>query len=217
MRLRNVKGAKELIQSHPQQILDNQENTLINLESLFPTTQPIHLEIGMGKGQFIYELARLHPNINYIGMERFDSVIVRALEKVLDQPLSNLYLIRADAQDILELLPQHSIAQMYLNFSDPWPKDRHAKRRLTSPNFLRIYHKLLSKNGEIHFKTDNPILFEYSFQTMMNYPMDVILVDKDLHSHKNCDNIMTEFEAKFVEEGKPIHKIIARFKEEHDG
>jgi len=217
MRLRNVKGAREMIEAHPELIIDDQNHKCLSIEKMFTQPQPLHIEIGMGKGQFIYELALREKNVNFIGIERFDSVIIRALEKVLENPLENLYLLRADAQHLVELFPKHSVSRIYLNFSDPWPKDRHHKRRLTSPEFLKRYETLLKPGGEIHFKTDNPILFEYSVETIQKYNMDVILIDKDIHSHKSYDNIMTEFEAKFVEEGKPIHKIIARFKEEHNG
>lgn len=217
MRLRNVKGARELIETNPKLIIDNQTNEPLDVSKMFPVKQPIHLEIGMGKGQFIYELAEKTPTKNFIGIERFDSVIVRALEKVLALPLPNLYLLRSDAEQITTLFPQKSIERIYLNFSDPWPKDRHAKRRLTSPTFLKRYQTILASQGEIHVKTDNPILFEYSVDAMRTFGMELILVDNDLHAHDNYDNIMTEFEAKFVEEGKPIHKIVARFKEEHNG
>jgi len=217
MRLRNVKGARQMIEAHPQYIIDDQENTMLQLDKLFASTKPIHIEIGMGKGQFIYDLAASQKDVNFIGIERFDSVIIRALEKVIEAPLENLYLLRADAMHVLQLIPPQSVERIYLNFSDPWPKDRHHKRRLTSLQFLDRYKVLLQPLGEIHFKTDNPVLFSYSVQTITEHNMDILFKDNDIHSHENCDNIMTEFEAKFVAEGKPIHKIIARFKEEQHG
>ena len=142
MRLRKVHGAKDLIAKHREYIIDNLDNEFIDLKSLFKNDNPIQLEIGMGKGQFIYTLAENNKDINYIGVERFDSVIVRALEKVIDNPLPNLMLIRTDATDLSVIFDHHLIDRIYLNFSDPWPKDRHAKRRLTNKRFLSMYEKL---------------------------------------------------------------------------
>lgn len=211
MRLRYVKGAKELIASKPELIIDNINNDFIDLNKLFSNNLPIHIEIGMGKGKFIYTKALLNPHINFIGIERFDSVIVRALEKVIEEPLSNLFLIRTDASDLRKIFSNKSIERIYLNFSDPWPKDRHAKRRLTHKNFLNIYKDLLKVDSELHFKTDNKELFNFSVEELKNYPMNLTYIELDLHNSNYKDNIMTEFEEKFSKLGNKIFKLIAKF------
>ncbi len=211
MRLRYVKGAKELIASKPDLIIDNIDNDFIDLDKLFPNDFPIHIEIGMGKGLFIYTLAKLNPNINFIGIERFDSVIVRALEKVIQDPLSNLFLLRTDASDLRKIFSNKSIDRIYLNFSDPWPKDRHAKRRLTHKNFLDIYKDLVKDDSELHFKTDNKDLFQFSVEELTNYPMNITFMELDLHNSNFKGNIMTEFEDKFSKLGNKICKLTAKF------
>lgn len=211
MRLRHVKGAKDLIASNPELISDNIDNEFIDLKKLFNNDLPIHIEIGMGKGKFVYTLAKLNPNINFIGIERFDSVIVRALEKVIEEPLSNLFLIRTDASDLRKIFSNKSIERIYLNFSDPWPKDRHAKRRLTHKNFLDIYKDLLKKDSELHFKTDNLDLFQFSVEELKRYPMNITLLEYDLHKSDYVGNIMTEFEEKFSKQGNKICKLTAMF------
>ena len=216
MRLRYVKNARELIENNSEYIIDNQENKKLDLEKMFKNKQPLHLEIGMGKGQFVYTLAKQNPTINYIGIEKFDSAIVKALEKLLEEPLDNLYLLRADAIDLKSLFDENSVSRVYLNFSDPWPKDRHAKRRLTSKRFLGLYEDLLVKKGEVHFKTDNRVFFDYSVESIKGYPMNVSYLSYDLHS-ENIENIMTEFEEKFSNKGFKINKIICSFKEENNG
>lgn len=215
MRLRKVKGAKDLIHAHSKYIIDFQGTEVINIDTLFSKKQPVHLEIGMGKGQFIYTLARKYPNINFIGVERFDSVIVRALQKIIDEPLPNLFLIRTDATNLTTIFEENSFDRIYLNFSDPWPKDRHAKRRLTHRNFLRIYHVLLKQHQELHFKTDNRLLFEFSMMEIMAYPMNIKFITTDLHNSDVKNNVMTEFEERFSQMGQNIHKVIATFKEEN--
>jgi len=211
MRLRYVKGAKELIASKPELILDNINNDFIDLGKLFSNDFPIHIEIGMGKGKFVYTKALLNPKINYIGIERFDSVIVRALEKVIEEPLSNLMLLRTDASDLREIFSNKSIERIYLNFSDPWPKDRHAKRRLTHKNFLNIYKDLLKEDCEVHFKTDNKDLFQFSYEELTNYPMNITYMELDLHNSDFKGNVMTEFEEKFSRLGNKIYKLTAKF------
>lgn len=213
MRLRYVKNARELIENNPNLILDNTDNKKLDLDMMFEKRQPLHLEIGMGKGQFVYTLAKQNPNINYIGIEKFDSAIVKALQKVIEEPLSNLFLLRADAIDLKELLDEKSVERVYLNFSDPWPKERHAKRRLTYKRFLKLYQDLLVKKGEVHFKTDNRVFFDYSVESIQEYPMDIKYLTYNLHS-EDIENVMTEFEEKFSKQGFKINKIICTFKEE---
>ena len=217
MRLKHVKGARELIEKHTEFIIDNTDNDPIDIESLFKTKQPIHIEIGMGKGRFIYTLAKENPSINFIGIEKYDSAIVKGLYKLLEAPLPNLYLLRTDAIDLTILFKPNTIDRVYLTFSDPWPKVRHEKRRLTHHNFLKKYQLLLKSNGELHFKTDNTDLFEYSVESIESYPLDVLYITRDLHQDKNEYNIMTEFEEKFSKKGIKIKKIIAKFKEDNNG
>lgn len=216
MRLRYVKNARELIENNPKYIIDNVDNKKLDLNKMFSKQQPLHIEIGMGKGKFIYTLAQQNPEINFIGIEKFDSAIVKALQKIIDEPLDNLFLLRADAVDLKELLDTSSIERVYLNFSDPWPKDRHAKRRLTYQKFLKLYQDLLVQNGEVHFKTDNRGFFDYSVDSIREYPMDIKFLTYDLHN-EDVENIMTEFEEKFSKQGFKINKVIATFKEEQNG
>ncbi|MBN2605418.1 MAG: tRNA (guanosine(46)-N7)-methyltransferase TrmB [Bacilli bacterium] len=216
MRLRHVPIAKELIGSNSDLIIDHQQDGVYNFLEIFHNDNPIHIEIGMGKGQFIYTMAKQNPHINYVGVERFDSVIVRALEKVIAEPLQNLILLRADANDLQVIFEPKSISKIYLNFSDPWPKDRHAKRRLTHHKFLKQYQTILTNDAVIEFKTDNILLFEYSLEELSNYPMDIIFLTRDLHKEQ-IDNVMTEFEEKFSKLGNKIYKLVAKFKEEQNG
>lgn len=217
MRLRYVEGAKELILAHPELIINNTENNKIDLVGLFKNDFPIHVEIGMGKGKFIYTLAKNNPDVNFIGIERFDSVIVRALYKVIENPLDNLKLVRMDAVDLSDIFAENSLSRIYLNFSDPWPKVRHAKRRLTHQNFLKVYEKLLIKKAELHFKTDNSDLFNFSVEELRNYPMRITYLTADLHHSDFVGNVTTEFEDKFVKQGNIIYKLTATFKEKNNG
>lgn len=217
MRLKHVKGARELIEKHTEYIIDNKDNEPIDIESLFPVKQPIHIEVGMGKGRFVYTMAKENPNVNYIGIEKFDSAIVKGLFKQLEEPLPNLYLLRTDAIDLTILFKPNTIERVYLNFSDPWPKARHEKRRLTHHNFLKKYEILIKSGGEVHFKTDNSDLFEYSVESINTYPLEVLYLNRDLHSDVNEYNIMTEFEERFSKQGIKIKKIIAKFKEDNNG
>lgn len=213
LRLRYIHGARELIESHPHLVIDKQDNEKLFYEDMFEKQQPVHIEIGIGKGHFIHTLAKRFPDVNFIGIEKFDSVIVRALEKAIDEPLPNLKLIRVDAEAIPIILKDHTVDRVYLNFPDPWPKERHAKRRLTNRRFLKIYEDLLTETGEIHMKTDNEVLFDYSLEEIMFYGMELTTITRDLHnSDVNC-NIMTEFEEKYSQRGNKIFKLTAIYKE----
>ena len=160
MRLRNVKGSKTIIENSKYIILNPFENKG-NWNKIFNNDNEIHIEIGMGKGKFISEIAIKNPDVNFIGIEKFDSVIVRAVQKLEEKEIPNLKLIRMDAKE-LDKVFNHEISRIYLNFSDPWPKSKHEKRRLTSPQFLRIYDKVFKDKNEIFLKTDNKKLFAYS-------------------------------------------------------
>jgi tRNA (guanine-N7-)-methyltransferase len=216
MRLKHVPGSRELIQSNQKLILDNQENHRIDLQSLFHNENPVHIEIGMGKGKFIYGMAKNNKDINYIGIEKYDSAIVYGLYKVLEEPLENLYLIRTDATDLTTLFSDDTIERIYLNFSDPWPKERHSKRRLTHKDFLKLYEKVMKKDSEIHFKTDNLDLFNFSLDSLDEYGMNITYMTNNLHE-ENVFNIMTEFEEKFSKKGIKINKLITNFKERDNG
>ena len=204
MRRRNVRRAHERILKYDNLILQPKEK--LNIEEMFETKQPIYLEIGMGKGNFIIEHAKRNPNINYIGFEKYESVILQALVKLEEYELPNLKLVCADATNLLELFDKNSIDKIFLNFSDPWPKARHEKRRLTSPSFLRSYEEVLKKPVMIEFKTDNRSLFEYSLITFNKEGYYFNELSLDLHKDKE-DIITTEYEDKFSSMGNPIYYI----------
>ena len=207
MRLKHVKGAEEIIKKGIYYI-DNPKDLKGNWSEVFNNNNPIYIEIGMGKGDFIIENACLYPDINFIGIEKFDSVIVRAIQKSNELELNNLKLIRMDAIEIDEVFCKE-IDKIYLNFSDPWPKERHAKRRLTSPIFLAKYDTIFKDIPNITMKTDNNGLFEYSLESLVNYGYEMIYVTRDLYSEDISDNIATEYEKKFVSKGININRLCA--------
>nr|WP_106780509.1 tRNA (guanosine(46)-N7)-methyltransferase TrmB [Lysinibacillus timonensis] len=212
MRLRNKPWALEFINAHPEIIIPNPENYKGKWTEVFGNDNPLHIEVGMGKGQFITGMALANPDMNYIGIELYDSVIVSALENVLEaNSPSNLRLLKVNGADLEKFFVKNDIHRVYLNFSDPWPKTRHEKRRLTHEGFLKLYESLLIDNGEIHFKTDNRGLFEYSLVSMSQYGMRLNYVSLDLHANMPEDNIMTEYEEKFSKKGQPIYRVEAQF------
>ncbi len=213
MRLRKIKGAMEFLESHPDYVILEPEKLKGKWNTVFKKKQPIHIEIGSGKGQFIYDMALKYPEVNFIAIEKFDSVLIRALEKFIDSGIDNVKLMLFDALTIDEVFDKE-VDRIYLNFSDPWPKARHAKRRLTSPRFLTNYEKILS--GKIIFKTDNRDFFDYSLETLEEYGMILEDVTFDLHS-LDVENVMTEFEKKFSSQGYKINRVVARFRGEDDG
>lgn len=210
MRLRNVKGAEEFIASSIY-VIQNPEEQKGKWNTFFQNENPIHIEIGMGKGKFIHTLAAQNPNINYIGIEMYSSVLYRAIEKRQEEDLPNLYFIRMDAKNLCDVFDENEIERIYLNFSDPWPKERHAKRRLTSPRFLDRYNNILHKDGCICFKTDNRALFDYSVETIeTTTPWKLKDITYDLHTSPYAEgNVMTEYEEKFSSKGMPIHRLVA--------
>ena len=210
MRLRNIKGADEIVSNSPL-CIQNPVELKGNWNNYFGNNNPIHIEIGMGKGRFLMELAKLHPEINYIGIERYTSVLLRAIQKMEEHPLSNVRFLCVDAATLPEIFAEEEIDRIYLNFSDPWPKDRHARRRLTSSEFLRRYDLFLAKNGHLEFKTDNRGLFDFSVEEIENSPIwNLDAKTYDLHNDEmmNVGNIMTEYEEKFSSKGNPIYKLI---------
>lgn len=206
MRRRNVKNAH-------QRLLDNAHIFIIEpslnkgkWNQVFNNNNPIHIEIGMGKGDFLIELAKKNPNINYIGIEKYESVIIQAVDKAKNLNLNNLYLICQDASNLQDIFENSEIDKIYLNFSDPWPKTRHEKRRLTSSNFLNVYQVICKKPVIIEFKTDNQGLFEYSLISFNKNNYDFIDLSLDLHA-KQEDVVMTEYEKKFHAMGHPIYYV----------
>lgn len=206
MRLKNIKGANEVIIKGTYYI-DEPQKYKNNWHEYFKNNNPIHIEIGMGKGDFIIENAKRYPNINFIGIEKYDSVIVRAIQKSNELELNNLAIIRMDANKIEEIFSKE-IDTIYLNFSDPWPKERHSKRRLTSPIFLNLYENIFKDSKKIIMKTDNLDLFNYSLETLVSFGYEIIYKDNNLNCLKE-DNIMTEYENKFYSKGIKINKLIA--------
>ena len=210
MRLRNIKGAKETIASS-EIVVQKPKELKGRWHERFRNENPIRIEVGMGKGQFIMELARQNLQINYVGIEMYQSVLLRALQKAEKvESLPNLLFICMDARELPEVFGASEVERIYLNFSDPWPKDRHAKRRLTSHEFLDRYDEILSENGQIEFKTDNQKLFEFSLEEASNLLWQLKEHTFDLHHDErmNQGNIMTEYEEKFSSLGNPIHKMI---------
>ena len=205
MRLKHVKGAHERIEAS-NYIIHNPEKERGNYQNLFHNTNPIYIEIGTGKGNFIVEKAKRNPDINFIGIEKFDSVMVKVVEKIEQEKLSNLLLIRMDATEI-EKIFDHEIDLLYLNFSDPWPKKRHAHRRLTSPIFLKRYEAIFKGPMKLEMKTDNRYLFEYSLISFNEFGFKFDDISLNLHQDDIEDNIETEYEKKFSSMGFPIYKI----------
>lgn len=202
-----MKGASEILENSSI-IIKDYLSYKGNFKSLFNNNNPIHLEIGMGKGDFIINMALKYPNINFIGIEKFDSVIVRAIEKV-NEDIPNLKLIRMDAKDIEEVFYKE-IDILYLNFSDPWPKKRHENRRLTSINFLKKYDNIFKNSKSIIMKTDNRKLFEFSLMEFSKYNYKIEDISLDLYDDDVNNNVPTEYEKKFHSLGFPIYKVVVK-------
>ena len=209
MRLRNVKGSKETIAASPL-VIQNITEKKGHWNEIFEKEQPHYIEIGMGKGQFILEMARRNPDKDFIGIEKYSSVLVRALEKCEEFSGNNLRFIRMDAETITDVFDTHEISGIYLNFSDPWPKDRHAKRRLTYRDYWNRYNEILKPEGKVIFKTDNRPLFDFSLEEAAAAEWTLESVSYDLHHSPEAEgNVMTEYEAKCSSLGHPIHRLVA--------
>ena len=216
MRLRNIPGAKEAVETSAWCIDLQKALTLPgNWKAVFGNDHPIHVEVGMGKGRFLMDMARLHPEINYLGIERYDSVLLRALEKrekLLSegQEMQNLLFLCLDARLLPELFAPGEVERIYLNFSDPWPKARHRSRRLPSREFLERYEKILSRQGRVEFKTDNQDLFSFALFEAKESGWPLLYETRDLHAEKEMpyENVCTEYEEKFVSLHKPICKMV---------
>ena len=209
MRLRNVPGAREVMIEN-QYVFTEPEGMKGTWKEVFSNDNPIRIEIGMGKGKFISTLAQLNPDINYVGIEKYSSVLLRAVEKQDELQLPNLRFIRMDAEAITEVFGEGEVDRIYLNFSDPWPKDRHAKRRLTSRQFFARYNTILKKDGLVEFKTDNKPLFDFSVEEVKEAGWNLKEVTYDLHNDKrlNEGNVMTEYEERFSQAGNPFANLL---------
>lgn len=209
MRLRNVKGSREALAASDFTINEPEEYKG-KWNEAFGNNNPVRLEIGTGKGRFITNLAMQNPDINFVGIEKYSSVLIRAIEKQRELELNNLIFIRMEAEYIENVFGEGEVDRIYLNFSDPWPKDRHAKRRLTSRQFFARYNTILKKDGIVEFKTDNRTLFDFSVEEVKEAGWNLDAVTYDLHnSEMNEGNIMTEYEIRFSEGGTPINKLVA--------
>ncbi|MGF0111322.1 tRNA (guanosine(46)-N7)-methyltransferase TrmB [Streptococcus sp. SGI.013] len=211
MRMRKRKGAEDLLANHPQYVITNPEEAKGHWHEVFGNDHPIHIEVGSGKGRFITGMAAQNPHINYIGIDIQLSVLSYALDKVLEADLPNVKLLLVDGSSLTNYFADGEVDLMYLNFSDPWPKKRHEKRRLTYKSFLDTYKQILPENGEIHFKTDNRGLFEYSLASFSQYGMLLKQVWLDLHASDYEGNVMTEYEEKFSNKGQVIYRVEAQF------
>ena len=211
MRLRNIPGSREAI-AESQYVIHEEETRAGSWHEIFENDHPIYIEIGMGKGQFLMELARRNPDINYVGIEKYSSVLIRALEKMEEEetPLPNICFFRMDAEDIVKVFAKNEVDRIYLNFSDPWPKDRHAKRRLTSKEFMARYDQILVPDGQVEFKTDNRALFDFALEEVEAAGWTLKEKTFDLHADArlNEGNVMTEYEERFSAQGNPICKYI---------
>lgn len=212
MRLRYKPWAQEYIKSNPTVALQNPEEHQGQwVKTVFKNNHPLNIEIGTGKGDFIVALAKKYPEQNFLAIERYPSVMVLALKKIVAENLPNLKIIAFDATMLLDIFAPREVNKIYLNFSDPWPKARHEKRRLTNKKFLELYQLILQTNGEIHFKTDNDQLFVYSLESFQTNHWEVIDYTTNLyHSKYLKNNIPTEYERRFVQLGKNINYLYAR-------
>ncbi|MEB7384972.1 tRNA (guanosine(46)-N7)-methyltransferase TrmB [Staphylococcus xylosus] len=210
MRMRYKPWAEDYLKKEPN-IVDIDGSHARQISDWFDNDQPIYIEIGSGMGQFITTLAAQNPDINFISMEREKSVMVKVLDKVLDQGLTNIKLICNDAIELNEYFKDEEISRIYLNFSDPWPKKRHTKRRLTYHTYLTLYKQVLKKDGELHFKTDNRGLFAYSLESMSQFGMYFTKINLNLHQEDVETNIETEYERKFSDKGSRIYRMEAKF------
>lgn len=211
MRLRNISGSREVIADSPYVVQEAYQTQCPGRwKEIFGNPNPIHIEIGMGKGKFIHTMAKEHPDINYVGIEKYSSVLLRAIQKMEEEELPNLKFLRMDAEDITKVFGRHEVDRIYLNFSDPWPKDRHAKRRLPSREFLARYDVVLRQGGSLEFKTDNRELFDFAVEELEPAGWFAETITYNLHSEEELmvGNVMTEYEEKFSSMGNPIYKYI---------
>ena len=211
MRLKNIPGARERI-AESKFVIQEPKSMKGSWRTFFENHNEIHIEVGMGKGRFMMEMAEKNPEINYLGIEMYSSVLLRAVQKMEEKELHNLRFILMDAREIEEVFDHEEVDRIYLNFSDPWPKDRHAKRRLPSRQFLQRFEQVLKKDGVIEFKTDNRDLFDFAVEETEPAGWEILEISYDLHQDEKMmkDNVMTEYEERFSSLGNPIYKYIIR-------
>lgn len=209
MRLRNITGADTYIENS-EFVVQDPASKKGCWDTVFEKKAPIHIEVGMGKGQFLMQMAALNPDINYVGIEMYSSVLLRAVQKMEENPIGNLRFIRMDAREIEDVFAPGEVSRIYLNFSDPWPKDRHAKRRLPSRQFLARFDRILKADGNLEFKTDNKDLFAFAEEEVEPAGWHIDAITYDLHHDTimNQGNVLTEYEEKFSSKGNPIYKYI---------
>jgi tRNA (guanine-N7-)-methyltransferase len=212
MRLRNKPWAGEYIESHPAIVEQDPEKWKGRWYERFGNEAPLHIEVGTGKGRFLTEMAKMYPHINYIGVEKYESVLITAVQRAVEENIPNVVFLQKDVSDLTDYFSPKELDRVYINFTDPWPKKKHAKRRLTHEYFLTKYRALLNDRGAIHFKTDNQGLFEYSIESMSKYGLAIENVSLDLHNSDIEGNVMTEYEEKFSNKGMRIFRLEARFK-----
>ncbi|KIL46382.1 tRNA (guanosine(46)-N7)-methyltransferase TrmB [Jeotgalibacillus campisalis] len=211
MRMRNKPWAAERLADYPQYAVPAPEEVKGNWAQKFGNENPLHIEVGTGKGRFVTEMARANPDVNYIGVELSESIIVTALDRVIEAELPNVKLLNSNAEDLAAIFEKGEVQRVYLNFSDPWPKNRHEKRRLTNKKFIDLYKTVLPDKGEIHFKTDNQGLFEFSLQSFWEYGLKLTFLSLDLHNSDFEGNIMTEYEEKFSKKGQRIYRCEVQY------
>ncbi len=200
-----------MLAAYPQYVILTPEDCKGKWANIFGNGNPIHIEVGSGKGRFVTGMAAQNPEINYIGIDIQMTVLSYALDRVVEAGLPNIKLLQVDGSSLTNYFAPAEIDRLYLNFSDPWPKKRHEKRRLTYKSFLDTYKEILPEKGEIHFKTDNRGLFEYSLVSFSQYGMTLNGVWLDLHASDMEDNVMTEYEEKFSKKGQVIYRVEAAF------
>lgn len=209
MRLRNKPWASKMIVDNPQIVEPDPKSRRGNWKEVFGNDNPIHVEVGTGKGKFVTRTAEAHPEWNVIGIEKYDSVIITGVERLQEKPQENVKLIKQDVQELTEFFAPNEINRLYINFTDPWPKNRHEKRRLTYESFLKMYDEILNDNGEIHMKTDNQGLFEYSLESFSRFGFKLKNISLDLHRSGIQGNIMTEYEERYNQRGIKIYRVEA--------
>ena len=211
MRLRNIPGAKEEMLVNPYVIQSPESRKGVWKQEVFGSGRPLYVEIGCGKGRFLCEMAEKYREISFLGIEKFSSVLLRALQKRAAMDTDNLYFLRFDAEGLTDIFGPGEVDRIYLNFSDPWPKDRHWKRRLTSTEYLKRYDTVLAPSGTIEFKTDNEGLFDFSVESAKEGGWEILMMTRDLYRSEFAEgNVLTEYEDKFATLGKPIYKMIIR-------
>ncbi len=209
MRLRYVKGGLERLAEN-EKVVTKPDEYKGKWSKLFDNDRSIHVEFGSGRGGFITGMAKKNPDVNYLAFERNSKVIIRGINKLLENPGSNFYLVHSDIRKIEDIFLENEIDRVYLNFSDPWPKKRHDKRRLTYRSFLKLYERLMIPKGELHFKTDNIGLFDFSIDELKENGWNITMITRDLHNSSHAEgNVMTEYEEKFSKRGQAINKLIA--------